>query len=62
MGTAAANVDPYVLVDPRDPYPGTLSVLARQSRMTEIDGLQTQRQRRVSESTGHYLRLHTTYR
>lgn len=47
MGTAAANVDPYVLVDPRDPYPGTLSVLARQSRMTEIDGLQTQRQRRV---------------
>lgn len=47
MDAAAANTDPYVLVDPPDPYPGTLSVLARQSRMPELSQLQGQREKRV---------------
>jgi hypothetical protein len=47
MGAEEANVDPYVLIDPQEPYPGTLSVLARQSRMAELDALQRQRQRRL---------------
>lgn len=47
MGAAAANADPYVLIDPPDPHPGTLSVLTRQSRITELDSLQRERQRRV---------------
>ena len=47
MATAPISKDPYVLVDPPDPYPGTLSILARESRMAEIARLQTERQRRI---------------
>ncbi len=37
----------FVLVTPREPIPGTISVLAREGRIAEIQELQAERQRRV---------------
>jgi len=39
--------DPFVLVEPREPVPGALAVLVRESKLSELDALQTERRQRV---------------
>lgn len=39
--------DPFVLIEPREPIPGTLAILARESKVQEIHDLQNEKQRRT---------------
>lgn len=46
MGDAEVP-DPFILLEPREPIPGTLAVLARQSKLREIRELQAERRARI---------------